>query len=500
MLSAERHYLLQGSIKKSMTDDIIKKVLYTVSSYSMICKNDAVLLSLSGGPDSTFLAYFLNSIRDEYDLRLYAFHLDHQTRDGESKKDAEFVHKMCVCLNIELFSEEADVKGWSAKRNYSFQEGARKIRKKSLLKLACARGIQRIALGHNADDNVETFLINLLRGSGTRGLSCMKPVDGIFIRPLIYTKRKNIERYLHEKDIPYCIDKTNLESVYLRNKIRNELIPYIIKNYSESFQSNVLKSLEVLRDEDDFLKEESIKILAALDESTKKDEVKVSLEHFDPFDIAIKRRLILACIEKVKKNLTDISFQNIKDILKYSYPGGEHKKIFLKEDLVFLKQNNYFYFLKEKKGLSFLNRFETFSDYFFLKIDPLANKKEITEFFIEEIKLKITMKLIDPGQYPSDFKSVKINEAYLDYDQLNFPLAVRNWQKGDRFVPLGMKKSKKVQDFFTDIKIEKNKRCLIPIFSDNDNIIWITGFRIDERAKVSEKTKKILYIKTNYKR
>jgi tRNA(Ile)-lysidine synthase len=483
-----------------MTDEIIKKVCNTISSYSMISDHDAILLSLSGGPDSTFLAYFFHGIKQEHDLRLYAFHLDHCTRSGESKKDAFFVKALCRFLRIELFTVEMDVLDYCEKTGLSFQEGARNMRKKLLLKHARLKGIHKIALGHNADDNVETFLMNLIRGSGATGLSSIKPVEDLFIRPLIHTSRKDIDSYLKEKKIPFCTDKTNLENIYLRNKIRNDLIPYIQKNYSDFFKSNVLKSIEVLRDEDAFFKKESKKLLAGIDESKKKDVVKISVDHFTSLDIAMKRRLLIACIEKVKKNLTDISFKNIEDILKHAHPGGEHKKIFLKDDLMFLKQNEYFYFFNKSKNPAFLSRFESFSEYFFLKIDNLMEDKKVFEFFMEEIQLRIIMRVIGPDELPKDFKSVKHNVAYMDYDRLHFPLTVRNWKKGDRFIPLGMKEPKKVHDFFIDLKIAKNKRCLIPIFSDNDTIIWVAGYRLDERIKISQKTKKILYIKTDYKR
>ncbi len=483
-----------------MIDGIIKEVFNTISSYAMISDHDPILLSLSGGPDSTFLAYFFNQIKEEHKLKLYAFHLDHCTRSGESKKDADFVKELCCFLKIELFSTEMDVLDFCNKRGLSFQEGARNIRKELLLKHCRLKGIPKIALGHNADDNVETFLMNLIRGSGATGLSSIKPVEGMFIRPLIHTRRKDIDSYLKEKKIPFCTDKTNLENIYLRNQIRNDLIPYIQSNYSDFFRKNVLKSIEVLRDEDAFFKKESKKLLSGIDESNKKDEVKISMEYFMSLDIAMQRRLVLACIEKVKKNLTDISFKNIKDILKHSRPGGGHKKVYLKDGLIFWKQNDYFYFFNKNKNPVFLNRFDSFSEYFFLKIDDLKEPKKIYEFFIEEIRLRIRIKLIGSEELPKDLKSVKSSDAYVDYDRLSFPLTVRNWKRGDRFIPLGMKESKKVHDFFMDIKMPKNKRCLIPIFSDNDTIIWIAGYRMDERVKISKKTKKILYIKTDYKR
>ncbi len=202
-------------------------VLEAVRDFNMLRCGDSILVSISGGPDSTFLAYMLYGLKDEFNLTLYGFCLDHMTRRGRSALDAAFVKKLCRKLDIRLFSEKIDARKWCRANKLSFQAGARKLRISRLKEISRKYNISRIAVGHNSDDNIETFLMRLIRGAGARGLSGIKPVSGNIIRPLINTSREDIMQYLEGRDIQYCMDHTNLENVYFRNKIRNRLIPFI---------------------------------------------------------------------------------------------------------------------------------------------------------------------------------------------------------------------------------------------------------------------------------
>ena len=199
---------------KFSRDKIIIKALKTIESYSMVKSRDRILISISGGPDSTFLTHLLYLMRPVLNLTLFGFCLDHMTRNGESTKDALFVEKLCRELDIELFRQKIDVQKWCRSNKFSFQEGARKIRMEKLLEISKENNIERIATGHNADDNIETFLMHLVRGAGARGLSGIKPVSRKFIRPLIDIFRKDIIAYLDNKKISYCVDSTNIENIY----------------------------------------------------------------------------------------------------------------------------------------------------------------------------------------------------------------------------------------------------------------------------------------------
>ena len=210
-----------------------KTVLEAIRHFGMVKSGDSILISISGGPDSTFLTHILYGLRDEFNLTLYGYCLDHITRGGRSALDAAFVKKLCRKLDIRLFSEKTNVRKWCRTSRLSFQAGARKLRKSRLEEISRKCNITKIAVGHNSDDNIETFLMRLIRGAGARGLSGIKPVSGKVIRPLITTSRTDIMQYIEDKGIQYCVDHTNLENVYFRNRVRNKLIPFISEKTEE---------------------------------------------------------------------------------------------------------------------------------------------------------------------------------------------------------------------------------------------------------------------------
>ena len=239
----------------------VSSVMDTIERYKMVETGDSILISVSGGPDSVFLTHIFSMLRESLGLELYGFSLDHSTREGQSGNDLKFVKGLCRDLGIKLFSKKVDAAEWCRRHKLSFQEGARKLRAGLLMEIALENNIGRIALGHNLDDNIETFMMRIIRGSGARGLSGIRPVSGKIIRPLIKTSRQDIEDYLNENDIGFCVDRSNLENKYLRNRIRNKLIPFIKDNFPGDFAGSINRTMEILRDEDIFLRKYSSDIL-----------------------------------------------------------------------------------------------------------------------------------------------------------------------------------------------------------------------------------------------
>ena len=328
----------------NIKDKAVKSVLKTILKFKMLDSGDSILVSISGGPDSVFLTSVLNLIKDDSNLKLYCFHLDHKTRDGQSKKDAEFIKGFCNQLGIKLFKEEIDAKKWSIENKLSFQEGARKLRNKFLESIASGHEIKKIAVGHDADDNIETFFIHLIRGSGLKGLAGIKPKKGKFIRPLIETSRKEILNSLEKNSIRYCKDRTNLENIYFRNKIRNLLVPFIEQNLSKNFKKKLQNTIQILSDENDFIgniAEKTIRRIATFKknpEGDRIDTIEVPIKKLKAYPDAFKKRILLSAIEKVKGNLENIKSANINDILKTCFPGGERKELLFTENLKFVKE------------------------------------------------------------------------------------------------------------------------------------------------------------------
>src|SRR4030042_1743303 len=484
-------------------DKIITKALETIESSDMIRSGDRVLVSVSGGPDSIFLTHLLYLIRPVLNLTLFGFCLDHMTRNGESARDALFVEKLYKELDIELFRQKIDVAGWCRANKLSFQDGARKLRLEKLVEISDKNDIGKIATGHNADDNIETFFMHFLRGAGARGLSGIKPVSGKFIRPIIDIFRKDIISYLDDKKISYCVDRTNLENIYFRNRVRNILIPFISKHFQQSFKSNVLRSINILKEEDEFLRDYAVARLTGI-ASVKKSGtsryaalIKIPVLKIKKDTRALQRRIVLSAIEMVNGNLEDISFKNIDDILKICVSGGESKIIQPGERIRVFKIGNYIYFANIDHAGLLSDKFRQF-----LKIGGKVSlnkrEKEIkvgTRINLKDFNLELSSELLDLNKDKIELNEVKNTEAFMDYARIKPPIKIRIWKKGDKFYPLGMQKEKKLQDFFIDNKIPIHLRKLIPIFIDSEKIIWVGKYRIDDRVRITGDTKEVLHLR-----
>ncbi len=488
-------------------DKVISKALKTMESNNMVKSRDRILISISGGPDSTFLTHLFYLLRPVFNLTLFGFCLDHMTRGGQSAKDALFVEKLCRELDIKLFRQKMDVAKWCRLNKISFQEGARKIRMEKLLEISQKNSIEKIATGHNADDNIETFLMHLLRGAGSRGLSGIRPVAGKFIRPLIEIFREDIISYLDRKKIPYCVDRTNIENIYFRNRIRNILIPFISNYFGQSFKRKVLRSLNILKDESDFLDRYSLARMESMASIEKAGDagnpvfIKIPVLKIGEEARAVRRKIIMSVIEMIHGNLEDISFRNIDDILKICVSGGESKIIQPQANIRVLKIGSYIYFadmeyceflpeefvrfLKEDKGVKAAKRGKTRE-----KEVKIGTSMKLTDF-----GLKLSTELLKYGQDKINLNEVENTEAFLDYTRIELPVKIRIWEKGDKFYPLGMKKEKKLQDFFVDNKIPLHLRKLIPIFTDKEKIIWVGKYRIDSRVRITDNTREVLHLK-----
>jgi len=483
-----------------------KTVLEAIRHFGMVESGDSILISISGGPDSTFLTHILYGLRDEFNLILYGYCLDHKTRGGGSALDAAFVKKLCRKLDIRLFSERIDVRKWCRAGRLSFQAGARKLRASRLEEISRKYNITKIAVGHNSDDNIETFLMRLIRGAGARGLSGIKPVSGKVIRPLITTSRIDIMQYLEDKGIQYCVDHTNLENVYFRNRVRNKLIPFISENFFKNFGSSVLRSIEILRDEDIFLRKYTSNLLEDIARFSKSRDgksiiyVKIPIEPVLSSSVAIRRRLISSAMERILGHIEDISFKNISGVLALLRveSGGENKWLQPIRSLRVMRINGFIHMI----DLDHLHELPREIRSYALEGPRTGVNLKVLQGGDLEVKIGGETELIqfsmivksklvdaDPGQ---DYKKARDSQAFIDYGKVKPPVRVRSWKDGDRFYPLGAGGSKKLQDFFIDSKIPVNRRANIPVFYDSEKIIWVGNMRIDQRVRITGKTCRIL--------
>lgn len=290
------------------------QILDTISKYNMFNKGDRVVVGVSGGPDSIALLLALHGLKKEFKLKLYAASLNHMFRK-EAVADVKFAKKIAAGLKIPFFTEKIDVAVMHKKQGGSKEGLARTVRYEFFQRAAKKFNANKIALGHNSDDQAETVLMRLIYGAGTTGLSGIPPARKsgkcLIVRPLIETSRKDINLYLKEKKIRPCFDATNLHDAYKRNKIRAQLIPFLEKEYNPNIKEALVRTAALLRDDRDLLDEVLLKgIFVKLIKTGPKNIIRLNLKNFDKLHIALKKYTLRECIRRVNMRLVGIEYRH----------------------------------------------------------------------------------------------------------------------------------------------------------------------------------------------
>ncbi len=347
----------------------------TVERYSMISSGDSILVGVSGGPDSVALLLFLLDIASSISIRNYpaaipclsvittgasnirigVAHINHSLRAEESDRDDNFVRTLAEKYTIPCYSIKVDVPAFAKEKKLSFEEAARDIRYSFYDKIAQKEHYSKIALGHNSDDNAELVLMNLLRGSGAKGISGILPVrDNKFIRPLIEVSRYNILEYLKSKKQSYVLDSSNNDTSYLRNRIRHLLIPHLQEYYNPSVTESLNRLSRILIDENSWMEEETEKIF----NKSNTNEVRLNIKVFFTIHQALAKRLIRRAIEEVKGDLRRVSFTHIDDILNLIHSKTGGSMIHLPDRVYVIKSKGDICFRKESIPLRQLGKRE----------------------------------------------------------------------------------------------------------------------------------------------
>ncbi|HSH34629.1 tRNA lysidine(34) synthetase TilS [Schnuerera sp.] len=454
------------------------KVLTIIKENKLIERNDNIVIGLSGGPDSMALLYILLDIKKEIDFNIFIAHVNHGVRGKDALSDEKFVKNLAKKLNLPFYLKRVNMDEYAKEQKISSEEAGRALRYGFFREILTEIGGGKIAVAHNKNDQAETLLMRFFRGTGIDGLKGMEYINGDIIRPILGIEREEIERYLSDKNIETRLDKTNLEPIYNRNRIRLELIPYIEKHFNPNIVDTLWRISKVVSIDSKFLEQYSKETYAKLVQKKEKNSIILNGSLFLKENRSVQQRIIRNCIFDINGDLQGFTNRHILDILTLFLEGGTGKSIDLINNIV--AKTSYDDFVIEKKKSS------QHRDFLF-KIDI----EGIT--YIDELQFKINAKVLpkkDIKIIPKD-KFVK----YFDYDKIVGGLYIRNRKNGDRFVPFGMKGSKKIKDYFIDEKIPKEERDIIPLITDEENILWVVGYRSSDIYKITADTKKVLIIK-----
>lgn len=435
--------------------ELIKQIKKYISDNNLLSPKAKIIVGVSGGSDSVALLHILHDLNYECIVAHCNFHL----RGDESFRDEYFVEKLAKKLNLKYLVTHFDTKKYVEDAGMSVEMAARELRYAWFEKIRKENKAEAIAVAHHQDDSIETVLLNLIRGTGIRGLSGMLPKNGKVVRPLLAIYHEDVLNYLKEKSIDFVEDSTNAEDIFIRNKIRLKIIP-LMETINPSVKQAISRSANNLHKAEkiylNYIEEAKIKVLTdnniSIPELLKQEEPQTIL-----FEILSPFGFTPSTIDDI---FNSIKRQSGKTFYSNNYRLIKDRETFIIEEIPLLPSNK-IYIITE-------------------------NDSKITA----PIKLEISS--ITKG---SDF-NIEKNKAilYIDKDKVNFPLIIRKWAHGDWFKPLGLRGTKKVSDYFTDRKfslIDKENTWLL---CSGEDIVWIIGERTDDRFKVTKRTSEVLKI------
>jgi tRNA(Ile)-lysidine synthase len=477
----------------------------TIKRYDMLQAGDRVLVAVSGGPDSTALLALLRSFAPEMRLELHVAHLDHGWRGRSSADDAEFVRRMAIRWGLPVTVGHLDPSVWSLRegRQSSREARARQLRTSFLMETAHQIGAKKVALGHTRDDQAESMLLRLLRGSGARGLAGIYPVlDGLVIRPLIEIRRRDILAYLRARRLRYRVDATNRDTKLTRNRVRRQLLPLLERRFNPSVTDALAQTAELFRDEDDFLSRLADSEASRIATPREGGIVLAGgpLRRLPP---AIQRRVLRKVIADLRGDLHRITLLHIEQSRRLLDEPGGRGSACLPDGVIVRRQG---------EDLLVARRAAPFGEAAggaagdtagqaggvdvrrgagpcLEALCPVPGEVSLTGF-----GLRLRASVVPRGDAAIDLKSGGPERAYLDADLLPGPLLIRPRRPGDRFVPLGAPGSRKVKSFLIDRKVPVDERGRIPLVLSGDRIAWVVSHAIDDRFKVTDSTRRILVL------
>ena len=483
---------------------MLKEFKSFVEKHNLIEKDDRVLLAISGGVDSMVLAkllllrlqdYKTTRLQDEpiANSQLAFAHCNFHLRGEDSNRDEKFVTEFAKENNIPIYIKHFDTESYAKENSLSIEMAARELRYSWFKELKEIHNFNKVALAHHGDDQIETFFINLLRGSGINGLKGMKPQNDFYIRPLLWSNRNEIENFAKENGIQWVEDYTNQETVYLRNKIRHNIIP-VFDEMKNNARQSLNFSINCLSSENDLYRsliDEKLSAIEFVDGDYRSIDVKCFLENENG------NQLLFEWVRRYGFNF------NQAESMFEAMKNGKSGVMFYNDNI--RQQDNKTTRQQASVQKDKIEIFEERGEEEEIVIETQRRKDSKTQSDDDSATLRLcdsaTLCLCDSmslrlNSYNKDenFQLIKDSSvaAQFDMDKIAFPLKLRHWRNGDKFRPLGMKGSKLLSDFFNDLGFSAYQKRNVWIMEDaNGLILWVVGYRINDKVKILDSTKVI---------
>jgi tRNA(Ile)-lysidine synthase len=485
--------------------ELLKRVRGIIDRHRMLSGGDAVVVGVSGGPDSLCLLHVLLCLRDEYASRLHVAHLNHRLRGAEADADEAFVASLADEWGLPASIESRDVGALAEEKKLAVEEAARQARYAFLARTALEIGARKIAVGHNADDQVETVLMHWLRGSGLAGLRGMQPVSRLqelrlqgeeagsgkdrsellLIRPLLEVPRAVIEAYCAARGLQPRFDRSNLDTTYYRNRLRHELLPFL-ETFNPRIRDVILRSAAIIDADYAYLREQASQAWTQVAIVESEQAIAFDLRAWRALPLSLQRSTLRQAIHRLRRSLRNINWVHIENALCVLQQGSTGMAATLPRRL--------------EARLGYDRILVCDAAYVEALPDvPLLGDNEVVlhvpgRTFLPGADWCVNAQVL--GRRAVDRKALQHSDpwqAYLDYDVTGSELRLRPRRTGDRFCPQGLgQKPTTVNSFMTNAKIPRVWRDSIPLLASPAQILWVAGWRIDERAKVTETTERVL--------
>lgn len=472
---------------------MLRKIEEYMKQNHILSKGDRIVLGVSGGADSVCLLHVLYRLAPEYGLHLIVVHINHGIRGEEADRDEAFVREICNQWKLEFRSFHFDIIEIAKKERLSEEEAGRNIRYQTFIKVCKDEKCNKIAIAHNKDDNAETILFHLFRGSGIKGLTGIdsnRLIEAKFgeitlIRPLLCVKRNEIEDYLDKNKLVYQIDKTNLTLDYSRNKIRNKVLSYVTQEINANAVEHIDHAASQLKEINAFLEKcigDRYKALVRTEEAS----YLINVDNLIQEDIVIQKGIIYGILERLARSRKDLEAKHVQEVLNL-LEKQVGRRIELPYQIVAERQYKDIIFYKQP------NR-SVEGAFLYEKMEPMVINIPGRQVIREYQKI-LDVEIIENKKNEPIPKSSCIK--WFDYDKIENTVVVRNRSEGDYIQIDRLGGRKKIKDFFIDIKLPRKDRDKQILIADGNHIMWIPGKadRISEGYKVSNDTKKILLMK-----
>ncbi|CAN5444941.1 tRNA lysidine(34) synthetase TilS [soil metagenome] len=438
---------------------MVQEVLQFIRQHRLIKNDDQLLLAVSGGLDSMVMLHILHQLK----YTLAVAHCNFNLRGEESDLDAELVETACAEMQIPFYSKRFETEVYAEQQEISIQMAARDLRYAWFYELAQNHGYHKICTAHHASDQAETILFNLIRGTGVVGLKGIPVKNNLIVRPLLHQTRKQLEDYVKKNKLRYRTDSSNLETDYHRNFLRINVIPQV-KKINPAFDQSMFRFSELMTETAILMEERIMQLLEGL-------------VHFEQESILLNvatlkdHPALKTLIYHFLKNYNFNADQSA--MIAQSLNGSSGKQFYSESHRLLIDRNQLI-----------LQNNTVNTEQATIQIDDTAK-----QIILPEGTLELTY--FDAVR-PEMLQNKDPETAFLDAGKIKFPLSCRKWQKGDYFYPLGMDHRRKLSDYFIDQKLSLNTKKNVRLLLNNDEIIWIAGYRIDQRYRITDLTTAVL--------